>query len=134
MSRSNYTDDYAHLDLYRHAVDRAIQGKRGQSFLRELRDEMGKMPVKELIQEELIDADGRCCTIGVVCKARGINVETLPADSPVDVGKVVGIARSMAAEIAFENDDNEWMCYRQHSETPSARWVRMHRWVIENIK
>jgi len=134
MNRSNYTDDCEHLALYRGAVDRAIKGKRGQAFLCELRDEMDKMPVKELIQEKLVDTEGRCCTIGVVCKARGIDVGTITDEDPQQVGNAVGIARSMAAEISFENDDHEWWAYRNVNETPSSRWIRMRQWVMENIK
>ncbi len=36
---------------------------------------MDAMPEKVLIKDELIDEDGNCCTIGVVCKLRGVPVE-----------------------------------------------------------
>lgn len=77
MSRSGYTDDYDEDPLangrWRAQVKSAIRGKRGQAFLRELADAMDAMPEKVLIAEELVDADGDACAIGVVCKARGID-------------------------------------------------------------
>lgn len=36
MSRSGYSDDCDHIELWRAAVDAAVSGKRGQAFLREL--------------------------------------------------------------------------------------------------
>jgi len=126
MSRSNYTEECEHLDLYRGAVERAIHGKRGQAFLRELDGEMDKMSEKILIAGELIDESGLCCAIGVVCKSRGIDVESIDHNDPHEVADAVGIARSLAAEIAFENDDEYCMSI---GESPAARWQRMRVWV-----
>ena len=38
MSRSGYSDDCETMGLWRGAVERAIYGKRGQTFLREMAD------------------------------------------------------------------------------------------------
>lgn len=145
MSRSGYTDDYGDddplaLGRYRQAVKRAIEGKRGQAFLRELAAAMDAMPVKELIAHELVDADGACCTIGVVCKARGIvltdgYVRTIDEDCPDEVGALVGIAASMAAEIEFVNDEcgPMWNGERGVGEAPAERWQRMRRWVAGKV-
>lgn len=127
MSRSGYVDDCENIELYRATVSRAIKGKRGQAFLRELAREMDAMPEKILIAEELIDSDGCCCTIGVVCKARGIDVGNLDYEVPEYVGEAVGIARCLAAEIAYMND--EWAPI----ETPEQRWTRMRKWVSDNL-
>ena len=131
MSRSGYSDDYGDDDplamgRWRGAVKRAIEGKRGQAFLRELADAMDAMEVRELIRDQLIAADGACCTIGVVCKARGLRVGGIDLESPEEVGALVGISRVMTAEIEYENDD-----YRE--ESPADRWVRMRKWVDKHL-
>ena len=140
MTRSGYIDDepgdYYHL--FRASVDRAIKGKRGQAFLRELAEAMDTMPEKVLISDELINAEGHCCAIGVVCGSRGLEVAKVDCDDPWQVGGLVGIARSMAAEISYENDecghfvkssDGRW----SWDETPEHRWTRMRKWVERNI-
>lgn len=127
MSRSGYSDDCENVQLWRGAVDRAIQGKRGQNFLRELADAMDAMPEKRLITSELISETGEMCTIGVVCKARGLDVSNVDVYESKQVGNLVGIARAMAAEIEFENDE------RRSNETPEERWVRMRKWVDEHL-
>lgn len=130
MSRHGYSDELDVLDLgrWRGQVCSAIRGKRGQEFLRELADAMDAMPEKWLIVGELIDSDGDCCTIGVVCKSRGIDVSKVDPDEPEQVGAIVNIARQMAAEIEYENDDGGW------NETPEKRWQRMRRWVDRHLK
>jgi len=130
MSRSGYSDDYEYLDLYRKAVDNAIKGKRGQAFLRELAQAMDAMPEKVLIQNELINWEGSCCAIGVVCKARQIAVDKIDDTDHAMVGEAVGIARSMAAEIAYMNDE---FGVTEFSETPEQRWVRMRKWVQDSL-
>lgn len=129
MSRSGYSDDGDgnYLYLYRSVVDRAINGKRGQAFLQELAAAMDAMPEKRLIANELVTADGQVCAIGVVCKSRGIDVRDVDLEDADKVGSLVGIARSMAAEIEYENDE------RCHNETPEERWTRMREWVSDNI-
>lgn len=127
MSRSGYSDDCENIELYRRAVDNAIRGKRGQSFLREMAAALDTMPTKELIAEELVRPDGQACAIGAVALARGIDVVDLDAHDGRIVGEIFGIASSLAAEIAYMND--EW----PHNETPAQRWTRMREWVEENL-
>lgn len=130
MSRSGYSDDYEYMDLYRASVDRALYGRRGQQFLRELATAMDAMPVKRLIAHELVHPiSGECCTLGVVCKAKNIDVTEVDLEDAERVGNLVNIARSMAAEIEYENDERGG-----RDETPEARWIRMRKWVAENIK
>jgi hypothetical protein len=128
MSRSGYSDDCENLWLYRATVERSIKGKRGQEFLRELAAALDAMPEKTLIRNELISEHGEVCTIGAVCKARSLDVSKIDENEPGDVAKAVGIARSMAAEIAFENDEA-----RSTSELPNERWQRMRKWVADNL-
>lgn len=130
MSRSGYVDDCGdYIYLYRATVQRSIRGKRGQKFLQELARAMDQMPDKKLIAEELIDEQGAMCTIGVVCKARNIDVEGVDVHDPDTVGQLVNISRAMAAEIEYENDE-----LGPQNETPEQRWVRMRKWVSDNLK
>lgn len=128
MSRSGYTDDCDELELYRGRVANTIKGKRSQSFLKELAEEMDRMPEKILIAEELIDGEGDCCTIGVVVKSRGLDPKSCDYDEPEEVGGLVGISSIMAAEIEFVNDE-----MGKRDETPSDRWIRVRKWVARKI-
>lgn len=131
MSRSGYSDDCENLGLWRGAVERAINGKRGQAFLREMAAAMDAMAEKALIADELIAPDGEVCAIGSVCKARGIDVAHIAYDDPCVVGDLVGIAQSMAAEIEYINDEaGPW----NRHETPEERWIRVRKWVGGQIR
>jgi hypothetical protein len=128
MSRSGYSDDCENLGLYRHAVDLAIGGKRGQAFLREMAAALDAMPVKELITDEVVRTDGQACAIGAVALARRVDVSGLNVHDASEVATRFGIARSLAAEIAYMND--EW---GPHRETPAERWTRMREWVANHL-
>ena len=127
MTRSGYTDDCEYLDLYRSTVSRAMNGKRGQSFLREMVAAMDAIPEKVLITEALVDENGDCCAIGSVCLARGMETGSIEYDCAESVGKAMGISQSMAAEISYMND--EW----SPGESPERRWKRMRSWVQHEI-
>lgn len=145
MSRSGYVDDCDDalaLGRWRAQVASAIRGKRGQAFLRELAEAMDAMPQKVLIAGELVNDEGDCCTIGVVCKTRGVDVSQIDCEESEQVGAAVGIARQLAAEIEYLNDEcceryepdpdrpGRW---RVRYETPEERWVRMRQWVEKQI-
>src|SRR5580658_497115 len=109
MGRSGYTDDYDEtncLGLYRANVDRAMGGRRGQAFLREMAAALDAMPIKELVADEIVRDKEHVCAIGSVAVARGIDVSELDEYDAESVGKTFGIAESMAREIAFVNDDD----------------------------
>jgi len=128
MGRSGYAeaDDCENVGLWRAAVARAINGKRGQAFLREMADALDAMPVKELVADEVVRDDGHVCAIGAVAVARKLSVVGLDVYDQDEVARTFGIARALAAEIAFENDDD---FSRHRSETPAQRWQRMREWV-----
>lgn len=144
MSRSGYVGcgNLGPLELgrWRAQVASSIRGKRGQQFLRELADAMDAMPVKELIANALVNSEGSCCTIGVVCKLRNVDVSNVDVTDPELVGNLVGISRQLAAEIEYMNDEcpdfrkdpetGEW----KWDETPAERWTRMRKWVDGKIK
>ncbi|TWT57211.1 hypothetical protein KOR42_05690 [Thalassoglobus neptunius] len=134
MNRSGYVEDLCSDDplvygRWRAQVKSAIRGKRGQAFLKELAEAMDAMPEKVLISSELINSDGDCCTIGVVCKARGVDVSKINYEDPEQVGESVNIAHQLAAEIEWENDEN----WYGKPESPEDRWKRMRKWVDSQI-
>jgi len=130
MSRSKYSeyaDGRANAALWRKAVERAISGKRGQAFLRELLAALDAMPVKRLIAGELLTADGGVCAIGSVAVRRGVNVADVDPHDADEVGKVFGIACAMAREIEHVNDEIFG------EDTPEERWVAVRDWVNSNL-
>ncbi len=136
MSRSGYSDDFDSEDipgcLWRQAVHRATTGSRGQHLLHKLRDALDAMPVKRLITDAIKDASGGVCALG----ALDPNAPEYKADDydwedghARELAKHFGIARALAAEIVYMND--EAAIWRQ--ETPEQRWIRMRAWVDEQI-
>ena len=130
MSRSGYTDDCEHINLYRATVERAIRGKRGQALLKDMLAALDALPQKRLIAEALVTPDGECCALGAVAISRNLDVSKLDAMESADVGKAFNIAPALAAEIAYENDEGVgWGC----AETPEERFVRIRAWVEAQI-
>lgn len=132
MSRSGYFDGCENFELYRGNVERSIAGKKGQKFLKELAKFMDDMLEKKLITNKFIDEDGQCCTIGVFCKAKDIDVSKIDYDDGDAVGKSIGITGMMVREIEYEND--EATQYRQQTESPEQRWTRMRKWVASSLR
>ena len=131
MSRSGYSDncDGWALICWRGAVASAIKGKRGQAFLRELLDALDAMSVKELITDDL-ERDGSYCALGVVGARRGLDLKVINSENPKEVAKHFEIARALAAEIEFLNDE----IAQSGNDTGAHIWRYMRRWTAENIK
>lgn len=129
MGRSGYSDDCENLGLWRQAVARAIKGKRGQAFLREMAAALDAMPVKELVDDVIVRDNEHVCAIGAVALARKIDVSELDVYDRHAVAKTFGIAPALAAEIAFENDDD----FGYGDRSPAERWTRMRRWVDAHL-
>jgi hypothetical protein len=142
MSRSGYTDEFEDIgaaNLYRANVARAIAGKRGQAFLREMATALDAMPVKELVADEVVRDSAHVCAMGAVALARKLDVSDLDVYNADEVARILGIAESLAREISYENDecspmhekgpDGGWV--RRPPETPAERWQRMRKWVGE---
>ena len=129
MSRSGYVDDCETINLYRASVANALRGKRGQMFLKEMAAAMDAMEEKVLIADELVTEEGDVCAIATVARARKMDVSKLDPEDPESIAKAFGIARCMAAEIEYMND--EWGPY---TETPEERWTRMRKWVDKQIR
>jgi len=124
VSRSGYSDDCygTELVLWRSAVDRALLGRRGQAFLRKLRDALDAMPVKRLITNEFVNEKGEVCALGAVDPKAAVDPEDRRA-----VAQHFGIAPAMAAEIVYMNDE-----FWPNLE-PEERWTRMRAWVEHQI-
>lgn len=132
MSRSGYSDDCDGWDLirWRGAVTSAIRGHRGQAFLRELLAALDALEDKRLIADHL-EYEGAYCALGVVGAARGVNVQDIDPYDADRVAETFDIARALAKEIAFINDDDDWYCANRESD--EHRFKRVRAWVAEQI-
>lgn len=132
MSRSGYSEDCdgGALNLWRGAVERSIQGKRGQAFLREALAALDAMPDKKLTTDTLHEpATGEFCVLGVVGAARDLDLASLKYAEREGVAKAFGIAPALAAEIMYTNDE-DW----HQTSTPERRWSYMRNWIASNIR
>jgi len=151
MSRAGYRDDYdgegPPPEFWYRAIENAIHGKRGQQFMRDLRDALDAIPTKRLIASELRDSDGEVCALGSVGVRRGVDMSKLLRPPECDeegweidwecdvhenselLGSWFNIAPGLAREVMFQNDDGNYAPV----ETPEHRWVRMRNWVAEQL-
>lgn len=133
VGRSGYSDDWdgrgVAPELYRRAVENAINGKRGQAFLTELVAALDALPAKRLIEGDL-ERDGEVCAIGAVGRARGLDMKPLHVDSPSHLAEAFKIPRCLVAEIEFENDDD--FSYTK-SLTPEERFDHIRRWAVAQL-
>jgi hypothetical protein len=135
MSRSGYTydnDDNWSLICWRGAVTSAISGKRGQAFLRELAAAMDAMPVKSLTLNAL-EADGEHCALGVIGKARGMDVSKLDTEDWERLSREFGIAEAMVREIMYENDECLYGGWRREPHHGPERWKLIRKWIDEQL-
>lgn len=131
MSRSGYNDydgeEYP-AGLWRGAVERALGGRRGQAFLREMLAALDALSEKKLISHEL-EQDGCVCALGSVGKARKLDMSEIDPEDHDTVAAKFGIAHAMACEIMYTNDSG---AYR--GETPEERFIRMRKWIESEIR
>ena len=129
MSRSGYADedseDYP-VVFWRQAVQRAIDGKRGQAFLREMIEALDAMPEKRLISGYL-EYNGNVCALGAVCRKRGLNLKGWEAFEAPNLARSFNIANALVREIMYMNDEAFW------NVTPEQRWEKMRAWAVENL-
>lgn len=132
MSRSGYVDDEYDWSVtrWRGTVARAIKGKRGQAFLREMLAAFEAMSEKRLITADLIDPyDGSSCALGAIGKARGLDMENVDPDDIETVAGIFRISDAMAREIVFMNDE----AGGRH-QSPEDRYAWMRKWVEAEIR
>jgi protein-disulfide isomerase-like protein with CxxC motif len=133
MSRSGYSDDLNswNLIIWRGAVKSAVRGKRGQAFLREMLAALDELPYPALISNDIIRPGvaepSEVCAIGAVAYKRGLDVSELDPEDYEGVAATFGIARALAQEIIYLNDEF-------YHKTMEDRFQFMRRWIIENLK
>lgn len=142
-------DEFDELRMWAatNATERAIKGKRGQAMLRELATALDAMPSKRLVRGSFERrADGEVCALGCLGRARGVDMSELQRlaeiaerdeDDPYDdwgiprtAADAFGVARSLAQEVMYQNDDGALDNTR---ETPETRWLRMRAWVARQL-
>lgn len=145
MSRSSYTDDYGddfpgQLGLFRANVRRSIRSKRGQARLRELRDALLAMPVKELDADVFVEGEApnpAVCALGqwALTKAGG-DVEAAQQmagvypESDEDTAAALaehGWPRLVVLETIYENDDTRGRDIEVYGPSMSP-WHYGHFW------
>lgn len=145
MSRSCYSDEYGdefpgQINLFRANVERSIRSRDGQARLRELRDALLALPVKELQPE--IFAEGaanspRVCALGAWALAKcGGDVEQAHAMVPSDADDYEtwdalqshGWPKLVVLEAVYMNDE-AWF----GNVTPAERYKRVLKWVEGSI-
>lgn len=132
MSRSGYSEDCDidwHWIMFRGQVMSAINGRRGQAFLRELIEALDALPEKVLIVGELQDETGAVCAIGSVGLKRGIPMTGVDQFDHKKLGETFGIAGRMVQEIEFENDEA-----LHYDASPERRWQSVRAWAVERLK
>lgn len=131
MSRAGYSEDMDDGNwgfiCWRGAVNSAIKGRRGQTFLKDLLAALDALPEKKLISDEL-EKGGAVCALGAVGKKRGINMKDIDAYDHNSVAPAFDIAGALAHEIMYENDEGN-----SYNETPEQRFERMRKWVVASI-
>lgn len=130
MSRSGYSDDCEHLNLWRSNVERTVAGKRGQKFLRELVAAMEAFPKRRLVSGTLRTEDGEVCALGSVGAKRGLDMTELDPEDPAQIGRAFGISSMLAQEIVYQNDEGSY----RPDQSPEQRWERVHGWAISKFK
>lgn len=131
--RSGYTDDEAEhgqLAMWRGNVANAMRGKRGQAFLLDLVRALDAMPVKQLIKDGLVDAEGGVCALGAVGVYRGLPLTNTNTTDYDTLGDDFNIARQLAQEVMYIND--EFHDYPA-GDTPELRWQRMREWAVSHL-
>lgn len=125
MSRSSYSDDYGddypgQLELFRANVARSMRGKAGQARLRELREALRALPVKELHAETFADGTPeapKVCALGAWALAKAGSVEGAKAMVPADADdhdtftalKGHGWPSLVVFDAIYMNDESPWV-------------------------
>lgn len=131
MSRSDYSDDIEQWQLikWRGQLASAIRGKRGQRLLLDLIEAMDAMPEKILIAEDLVNAEGDHCALGVVGKKRGLPIETIDPEDSEFVAEAFDVAHQLACEVVYINNEAG-----RYDETPQQRWQRVRDWAVRHVQ
>lgn len=130
--RCGYSDDLdqKELAMWRGRVMNSIRGKRGQSLLRDCLTALDAMPVKRLVRELLVDG-ADVCLLGAGGMHRGISdIDKIDHVDHDTLAERFNVTSCLIKEIEFVNDEAGPY---GHRETPEERFVRVRKWVEENI-
>lgn len=132
--------------LYERATENAINGKKGQTLIKELEASLLALPEKKLIRSQFCK-EGQVCALGALAVDREIKkgktreqaVFELERDSEewhdeednqgVEYATgTIGLRRTLAQTIIWENDERNW------HNTPEERYTRVLAWVQSKIR
>jgi len=115
------------------SAKKAIGGKKGQAFLKELRQAILNLPKRELFKDRF-NKEGGVCALGALGLKRNMDMCELDSqienDEPVEtkfIAHKFGITPTLAWEIIYANDDE------RSSVTPSKRYRRFLKWLDKKI-
>jgi hypothetical protein len=136
MGRHGIDENYdgpVPIEFWDRIRENAISGKRGQAFLRELRDTLDAMPVKELAAWQWVDDDGCACALAAVERRRdGLRFEEnrWPGCEVAwhRAAEVLGITPTLASAIMYETDE-----FGAADESKARRWHRIRSWVAMQL-
>lgn len=125
--------------LWESNVRRGMQGKRGQAFLRELRDILLAMPEKRLVKDDWITPQDDVCILGAYLRAKDPTVTPDRADhingqfegdeGPDRFASMFNLPRCMCWDIEYRND-NEYVV----GLTPEDRYAHMLKYIEKHIQ
>jgi len=146
MSRIDYSDDDQMIWLWMGTAKRAIEGKRGQKVLRELKASLEALPEKKLIYGQVCNGEG-VCAVGALAmnrlmqigksreEAMAILQKKYPAeeweDAPERTGKDLFITRTLCWEIMEKNEGHRMSGSKV---TDEDRYNYVLDWVNKHIK
>lgn len=134
---------------WEHNSKAAIQGKKGQKFLREIEQILINLPMKRLANNALAvpfwnDMSGEVeysvCIIGAYARAKGIPEHKLwdwsedGREGTLDVAQNVGLTRTLASVCGEANDLGTYGNWVYGRETEQQRYTRVLVWVRSQIK
>lgn len=83
---------------------RALQGRRGQTFLYWLIKALDAMPEKELVSGQFRAAEGQFDALGVIAAARDLDLYYIESWDHGRMGEILDIAGSLVVEVMEQND------------------------------
>lgn len=146
---SRFCDDYDDEDfpnqaqLWRANTDRALAGKKGQAFLKEMEGALLSLPRPRLI-EGYICKGGDVCAMGALALKRqrkaGDSISAAlywlekdaPGEDDVDatasyMSRNYGVLRRLSFELAWVNDEG------RDCATPEQRYAAVLKWIREKM-
>lgn len=127
--RISYSDDEDYpgqFNLWQANCRRSLQGKVGQTELRELEAALLALPEKRLIHGALTNDEGDVCAIGAYARHKGVDLSKFdPEYESDDVGIAAGMPRLVAWSVVALNDLQIDGYYR-YAEGPSLEPYRSY--------